>query len=239
MIVRESGDDTLLVMRQMDHAALTGEFAARLADAPEPRGAFVAAARVHDNGWREADEAPLLDRATGRPHTFRSIPDAPYREVWERGMARAVALDPHVGLLVTLHGARFFSNRTGGGTVEFHAAAKRHATTLLGALGLGGTYDDLPRDVEAQSGWIAFLDGLSLFVCESWRSPWRADVPDGHVTVERAGDVVTMDPWPFGDAFEAEVPARVLPAQRWATEDAMRRALDAAPVRRLRFSFTP
>lgn len=232
MLVRES-DGRLLLIRQDDHAKLCGEMAARLVDGPEERGAFVAAARVHDNGWREADAAPLLNPHTARPHTYNDYPDEGYLDVWRRGIARAVALDAHVGLLVSLHGSRFFTGSRAPYLREFHDAQCQLQDRLLAGLGLGGSHDALPAPVEEASGWIRFLDGVSLFACGEWGSPRALDAPDCEHVLEREEGRVVVDPWPFDDEFTLTIDAIELARAPYAEQRELDEDVRVAPTRRL------
>lgn len=239
MIVREADDGTLLLMRQVDHAALAGEMAAQLADPRAPASALVAAARAHDNGWREADEAPLVDRETGRPHGYRGYPDAPYRDVWARGIDRAMALDPYVGVLVALHGAQFLA-RGSDADRAFVRRVRARVDDALADLGLGGSSEDLPEPVRAHFERVRFLDGLSLFACEAWSSPWETRLDGAPLVVARREDsALTTRPWVFRAPFEASVPARPIPRRRYEdTADVLRALADAEP-RTLGFRFAP
>lgn len=239
MIVRRE-DGHLLLMRQIDHAALSGEFATRLADAPAPVSALVAGAREHDNGWREADAAPVVDAETGRPHAYSDMPHAPYREIWERGMTRATALEPYLGLLVMLHGAQFFGRSKDPAHVSLFESTRAAIDEMLAKLGLDGSYDTLPEPARTHRDWIRFFDGLSLFVCEGWDSPWGADSPRGRIIVEqREPGRVTLQPWLFREPFAIEVAARVVADRPYASDEDLRAALDAAQYRTMRWAFAP
>jgi hypothetical protein len=230
MIVQEA-DGRILLYPQEAHAHVAGEMAAELLGAPAPRAAFVAAVRVHDNGWREADAAPLLNGRTGLPHSFNDYPDAGYLDIWRRGISRAVALDAHVGLLVSLHGARFFANDTKPELRAFYEEQRALQDSLLRDLGLGGRWDALPKEVGDQVAWMRFFDGLSLFFCGVWGSPRTLTSPQGEHDVERIDGRLVVDPWPFDEEFDVAIQARELDRTRRATVDELRRDHEAAPRR--------
>lgn len=196
IVVREAGE--WWAFRQEAHAHLAGELAARVPVVRWERSAFVAAARLHDNGWREADSAPTLD-SDGVPHRFYAVSPEVYLGVWRRGIARAAAVDGLVGLLVGLHGARFFATNPHPQVRALHDEERAREDRVLGELGLGGSWRDLPAGVRAASDWIAFLDRLSLLLCGELADDLTTEV-DGvaHRTL-RTGDDVTVDPWPFDD----------------------------------------
>ena len=67
MIVQRQ-DSELLLVRQTDHAALSGMLAEHWGDGdfacPEPRAAVLLAAARHDDGWREWELAPKVNPTT-------------------------------------------------------------------------------------------------------------------------------------------------------------------------------
>ena len=77
MIIQEQGDHLILI-RQTDHAMLSGFFARALGNKifsrPEPFESFCLAATEHDNGWNEWELLPQIDPRTFTPYNFMSIP---------------------------------------------------------------------------------------------------------------------------------------------------------------------
>ena len=67
MIIQEQGDQLILI-RQTDHAMLSGFFARALGNKlfsrPEPFESFCLAAAEHDNGWNEWELLPQIDPKT-------------------------------------------------------------------------------------------------------------------------------------------------------------------------------
>lgn len=239
MIVDHDADGLVLV-EQEAHARLTGELAARLPFRLQHHAAFVAAARVHDNGWREADEAATVDEE-GRPHTFNNVPDDVYEDLWRRGIERAAGVDPLVGLLVGLHGARFFETRDSPGMRTLVEDERRRQDEVLASLGLGGSWDDLPPAVEEASAWIALLDALSLLLCGAGLpdqiSPRVGSQP---YTLTRAGTQATVDPWPYEEPdVDTSVAARVIGAGPYPDHEALRAALASAPWTRREVTVRP
>lgn len=233
MIVADDGEGVRLVA-QDDHAHLAGELAAAVtAGSPAlrlDRSAFVSAARVHDNGWREADALPDLDDH-GRPRTFLSLPDAPYEAVWRRGIERAAALDPLTGLLVGLHGARFFGYRRSDGMRRLLLEERARQDAALAELGLGGSSAELPPEVQAPSDLIAFLDAVSLQACGALGDVVTQEVAGTPMTCSRDGDRLLVEPWLFeGDGFQVQAPVRRLRRSHWDSAAGLRADLSAAPI---------
>ena len=228
MIVEEDRRGLVLIDQEA-HARLTGDLAARLPFLVPHHAAFVAAARVHDNGWREADAAPTVDEQ-GRPHTFNKVPDDRYEQLWRRGIDRGAAVDELVGLFVGLHGSRFFETRDSPGMHRLVEEERERQSAVLQRLGLGGSWDALPESVQVASDWIAMLDALSLLLC-------GAGLPDqitprvGPIgyTLRRTEQTVSVDPWPYGrDPLTLGVEARRLEATTFDSEQALAGALSEA-----------
>jgi uncharacterized protein DUF3891 len=106
MILQEC-EDQLLVIRQTDHAILSGFFAREWGNEvfqrPEPFESFCLAAGEHDNGWREWELEPRIDPKTRLPYSFMSIPTEEHVALYQRGIERVVQADPYAGLLVSMH----------------------------------------------------------------------------------------------------------------------------------------
>jgi hypothetical protein len=229
MIVDREGEG-LVVIDQEAHARLTGELAANLPFQVAHHAAFVAAARVHDNGWREADRDATVDE-DGQPHTFNNVPDEIYEDLWRRGIERAAAVDPLVGLLVGLHGSRFFETRDSPGMRALVADERARQARVLAELGLGGSWDDLPASVAEASDWIAMLDALSLLLCGAGLPDQISpSVGEQRYTLTRTSLGVAIDPWPYeGGPLQLGVEARRIAPGPYRDHDALRRALEAAP----------
>ena len=239
MIVDREGE-ALVVIDQEAHARLTGELAANLPFQVAHHAAFVAAARVHDNGWREADRDATVD-GDGRPHTFNNVPDELYEDLWRRGIERAAAVDPLVGLLVGLHGARFFETRDSPGMRALVADERDRQDRVLAELGLGGSWDDLPASVAQASDWIAMLDALSLLLCGAGLPDQISpNVGEQRYTLTRTSLGVAIDPWPYeGGPLQLRVEARRIAPGPYPDHDALRRALEEAPWEERDVTVTP
>lgn len=233
MLVRDDGDGGLLIVLQEDHAHHAGELAAALTEAvPAPQAAWIAAARTHDNGWRESDAAPRLDPRTGRPHTYRSVPDDVYVDVWRRGIDRALALDAYAGLLVSLHGLRFFGNRDTPEARAFYIERRAQQDRLLAELGAPeAAWDRLPEDVRTHHEWLRWVDGLSLFLLGDWGDELElAAAARRHHLRRRDDRTVAMAPFPFAHPLTFRVPALRLAGERYEDERALQAAFaDARP----------
>jgi hypothetical protein len=111
MILQDRGDH-LLVIRQTDHAILSGFLARQWGNEcfrrPDMFESFCLAAREHDNGWAEWELQPRIDPKTRMPYTFMSIPTEEHIALYQRGIDRIVRVDPYAGLLVSIHCAGLY-----------------------------------------------------------------------------------------------------------------------------------
>jgi Protein of unknown function (DUF3891) len=111
MILQDRGDH-LLVIRQTDHAILSGFLARQIGNEcfrrPDMFESFCLAAREHDNGWAEWELQPRIDPKTRMPYTFMSIPTEEHIALYQRGIDRIVQVDPYAGLLVSIHCAGLY-----------------------------------------------------------------------------------------------------------------------------------
>jgi hypothetical protein len=107
MIVRTLATEQLLCINQTSHALMAAELCRQWGNAefakPAPYEVVMSAIAQHDNGWYEWESAPEVD-AEGAPLAF--IPGPPYWEkipIWQKGIDRAAAQHPYMGLLVSRH----------------------------------------------------------------------------------------------------------------------------------------
>jgi len=111
-MIRRDENGAFYLIRQDDHAKLSGQLAERLGgsvltpllehDADSGRKALTAIA-MHDAGWPLHDDAPTLNNRMQPRDVFESKADIAMK-VWTASADRAAAVDPYIGLLVSLHG---------------------------------------------------------------------------------------------------------------------------------------
>jgi hypothetical protein len=114
MLVAER-EDCVRFVTQPAHAAVAGQFAEAWGGRFEPltpRGAVVAAAYNHDNGWFEYDRRPHRDE-DGALIDFRSVSPNRWISFYEDGIDGVADLDPYAGLLASLHGSGLRQRRYG------------------------------------------------------------------------------------------------------------------------------
>jgi hypothetical protein len=241
-VIVRARDGELWLLAQDDHARLSGSFAA-LWDGgglPPPPAEVVRAAAIHDRGWRQWDARPLVDPATGLPHPYSRMPGEDYRRIWTGTLEGAWREGELAGLLVSGHGMRFFGRKRGADDRAFLAEQRGREAAAREAL---------DRRQSARLGlwheWFFFWDGLSLFCCEGWPSPWVQRLPllgGGKVelVVRRhprsrgapGGETVSVSPFPFRAPFRVEAPVAILGAGPFADQGELDAAWEARRTER-------
>jgi hypothetical protein len=238
--------DGLLCVRQLDHAALSGEFARSWGGAMpplRPRESVVLAIARHDAGWDGPDQVPALDPGTGLPYTYRSSPLVDALAVAERSVARVGAVDPYAGWLVSRHFASFHAGSEAPEARAWVTAQVGHRAELLSLAAPRVGREALhPHVLEANFDWLQLLDGVSLAACEAWESWTSRETCAGYgeetTTFDYRGAGEGDDParvrarlvpWPFAAAeVRATVPAVRIAAGPWDSPEALARAWDDA-----------
>lgn len=267
MIVREDGK-RLTLFRQPDHANLSGQLAAAWGAPPwEPAAPFpsvVLGARLHDEAWREWDEAPELTDGHGRPQSFFEVSRVTTAAMYTRGATAVEALDSYAGLMVSLHYSGFFHAHWDWqpfSTPEIFAEPERGALRALvdGELArqarireaLSWSDADETR-LAATYKWLQLWDRISLDVCrQDPVQPWAVEYPEVPATAEPDGPTVSLklslvapgryvlNPYPLLRApFTASLPAVHLDAGS-ASREAFLETWRTAPVESLPVSFEP
>jgi Protein of unknown function (DUF3891) len=235
MIVRRDGEDLLLV-RQADHALLSGWLAAGWGappwQAPEPRNSTIIGARLHDLAWTPFDEQ-LPRRPDGQPYAFFEVDRSTSTDFYLRGLDAVEAIDPYAGLLGSLHYSGFYTSHWGWQhwarpssleepTKRFIAHELERQTRLRHQLGLGPTDE---RPLACNYLWLQMWDRISLDICRHGFSGFAEDypaVPAGYApdaeTVRlrielREGGVCRLDPYPLlPNPCHARIPCVRVPA---------------------------
>jgi hypothetical protein len=222
IVVSEPGG--LVCITQPDHAYFSGQLAAlwradALPDHPH-RDEIVFAAREHDNGWRETDAAPRVDREPGRPHDFLTLPWEARREVWRRGVARFAAERPRSALLIAEHAAWLHRERRGEPEVD---ALLAELDELRGELWEAADTD--AEQIAADYRFVYFTDFVSLAASSRWSDPVDRSYRDAALRVRWSGDgegggggsgTIRLDPFPLAGATTFRIPCRRIPERRYS-----------------------
>jgi len=258
MIIQEQGDHLILI-RQTDHAVLSGYFARELGNEifarPEPLESFQLAAEEHDNGWNEWELQPRIDPFTFMPYSFMSLPTQEHIDLYQRGIERVVKVDRYAGLLVSMHCAGLY-DRTRATIPGFSAKyVKSHEAPVvsdflqrlrLQQLRLKMDLRGDPATVKfSDDKWLQAnvqrleaLDRLSLYFCLGPLEGATIDaVPADYMGTEvdwdlqpEGNDGATLEPYPFRrDPLEISILARRIPKRRYADDLELQKVLAQAP----------
>jgi hypothetical protein len=251
----------LLLVRQTDHMALSGQLAAAWGNdrfaRPVPFGPLVVAAAEHDTGWTRWEDAPTVDPSTKRPYQFYDLPVELHLTLYREGVDAVAAKDAHAGLLVNLHCQGLYNQRFGL-TPELtmrRLAPEQEATVRRSLAALQAQHRDLGRRVRideptlwAQYELLQVYDVLSLYLCmlplrETTLGPVPLGVGGEMMSLALRpvgeGDVI-VSPWPFRErSLTVSVPARLVPQREYASDDDFRQALAAAEGLTLNFVLQP
>jgi hypothetical protein len=235
MIVRRDGDDLLLV-RQADHALLSGWLAAGWGappwQAPEPREPTIIGARLHDLAWTPFDEQLRL-RPDGQPYAFFEVERSISTEFYLRGLDAVEAMEPYAGLLGSLHYSGFYASHWGWQhwakpsqledvLERFVARELERQGRLRRQLGFGPTEE---RRLACNYFWLQLWDRISLDICMFGFAGFTEDyptVPVGYAPDAKtvrlhielsAGGVCRLDPYPLLlNPYRARIPCVRVPA---------------------------
>lgn len=265
MIIQEHGDHLILI-RQTDHAVLSGYFARECGNEhfapPQPLESFLLAATEHDNGWKEWESLPEIDPLTFLPYSFMSIPTEEHIDFYQRGIERVVKVDRYAGLLVSLHCANLY-DRTRATMPGFSAKYVKSQETAIVSdflqrlrlqqlrLKVDLRADPLTKDfsdekwLQANAQRLEALDRLSLYFClgplegatiDAVPADYRGKEIDWELQPE-GSNAATMEPYPFRrDPLEISILARRIPKKRYADDDEFQKALAQAQYFAMKFT---
>ena len=264
MIVQQHGDP-IVVIRQTDHAFLSGFFAREwgneVFERPEPFASFCLAAAEHDNGWQEWEMLPGVDPKTFAPHTFMTVPTDEHIALYQRGIERAVRADLYAGMLIVGHCMNLYDRARAtmpGYSAKYVRSHEQHlAADFVQRLRLQQLRlkVDLRNDpamrpftdesrIKANQQRLDALDRLSLYFCLGE----GGDITIEDVPVNEQSEVdwqlrevgenrYTLDPYPFRrEPLEFALLERRIPKRRYMDEGDLQTVLTAAPFYNARFT---
>jgi hypothetical protein len=268
MIVQQTSDP-MLVIRQTDHAILSGFFAREwgndLFPRPEPFSSFCLAAAEHDNGWQEWEMTPGVDPKSFAPYSFMSVPTDEHVSLYQRGIDRVVKSDLYAGLLVASHCMGLYdrakATMPGYSAKYVKTQEQQHANDFVQRLRLQQLRlkVDLRNDpatkaltdeklITANIQRLAALDRLSLYFClgadhdttiEGVPMNGNGEEADWELRAAGGNDF-TLDPYPFRrEPLEFALLARRIPRRRYMDDADLQTVLSAAPFFQLKFTLRP
>lgn len=159
MIVREKSGSFVLV-KQHDHALVSGEFARHWTESPWPADPTLYAISHHDVAWKELDETVRWNEETGRPYSFMDYPSGPKVRAYAAGVNFVEAHSPYAGCLCSMHYETITRGSEDETEKRFAEAEARRQERLRERMS-GEELESLEHNL----GLLKLCDGLSLFVC--------------------------------------------------------------------------
>jgi hypothetical protein len=229
VLVRQTRSGAIILVRQDDHARLSG----RLAElwgappwrVPEPRRQVALGASLHDLAWVGWDQQALL--AGSRPVPFYAVPRTVTAPMYERGVDAVERLDAYAGLLASLHYAGLFASYWGWeplADVAGMPAAERAAVAALldheraRQVRLRDRLQPVEEELERAYKYLQLWDRISLHVGgQGLDEPWEGEYPEVEgirlrIRLEPPGRCL-LDPYPLLQEPVSEImPARRLGA---------------------------
>jgi hypothetical protein len=258
--------DPIIVIRQTDHAFLSGFFAREwgndLFSRPEPFSSFCLAAAEHDNGWQEWELAPGVDPRTFIPYSFMTVPTEEHISLYQRGIDRILKVDHYAGLLAISHCMGLYDRSRAtipGFSAKYVKSQEQHvANDFVQRLRLQQLRlkVDLRNDpstkpftdeklIKANAQRLEALDRLSLYFCLGAAEdasieavPANDDGKEVDWEVRPVGSSrFTIHPYPFRrDPLEFAILARRIPKRRYTDDDDLHTVLATTPFFNIRFA---
>ena len=264
MILYEQ-DNEVVIIRQTDHALLSGFFAREWGNEqfsrPEPFESFRLAAAEHDNGWQEWEILPKVDPATFLPYSFMSIPTEAHIALYQHGLERILKVDHYAALLVSMHCALLYDRSRStmpGYSAKYVRSSEAHMVSdfvqrlRLQQLRLKVDLRSNPatkvfteeKYLQANLQRLEALDRLSLYFClptlgDSTIEAVPVNDQGGEADWElrREDGTITLSPYPFRrEPLSVSILARRVPKRRYADDTEFQNILARAPYSPVKFT---
>lgn len=224
------------LVRQPDHARVSGDIAQQLAiaGAPPVDDDIVRGIGLHDEGWKDFDNGSERLSATpatysgenvalnaeGRPLAFLDIKAGDFLRAWRGSIDSAEAVAPIAALIVSGHFCRLgkfglsmaaYAEDDARSVREFLASEKQRQGRWLRRQSRGESEMQYWTDV------LQFCDLLSLYLCcgskESVEFPQRIGPKGETIRLQLQDAAFVLSPAPFAKEVELSVEARPYPAE--------------------------
>ncbi|HZL70802.1 MAG TPA: DUF3891 family protein [Candidatus Limnocylindrales bacterium] len=223
------------LVRQPDHARVSGEIVQQLAiaGAPPVDDDIVRGISLHDEGWAAFDEGRERLQATpanyssanvaldreGRPLAFLDIKAGDFLRAWRGSIDSAEAVAPIAALIVSGHfcrlgkfgiGMAVYSEDDARSVREFLASEEQRQCRLL------RLQNRSEGEVQYWTDVLQFCDLLSLYLCcgaqESVEFPQGIGPNDETIKLQVQDEVFVLTPSPLVKEVEFSVEAHPYPA---------------------------
>ncbi|RWZ54782.1 DUF3891 family protein [Halobacillus fulvus] len=253
MIVNEREEDFLMI-RQHDHAKLSGEivshwkkdFLLRSKLREEADWAIV----QHDRAWIPLDEEPRWNEEKQRPYSFIDYPQEEKFAAYQRGIEEVASQSLYAGMLCSMHYQSFLPDDSEDPVVrQFVEEEKQRQEDLFATMAM-----DIPRDVyDLHFRRLQFCDDLSLYVCMqepgtpkeqevSWfKNGFRQSfdfAPEGMMAHWIDDKQVSVDPFPFQAPFDVLIPYKIV-MKKEIEKLGLKKAYDEAETDQRPVTFIP
>ena len=250
MIVHPVGDTAEIVM-QVDHSLVAGRLA-ELWPGLEPRESVLAAAALHDCGWRSWEACPRLDEETGAPQNFLRVDIDLHLAFYEAGIGEVTARDRYAGMLVAKHLTGIYRQRYGTQAALVLKRAPDAQAKIDAFVGrIEQRFLALQRElgVSDEEFWrnyvlLQVFDRLSLWLCKgdpAGTGRMEIALPDdGVLSVEPTPAGCALSPWPLAvERAQISVPVRVVPLTGYANDADCAATILATAVEHRVYVLTP
>jgi uncharacterized protein DUF3891 len=193
--------DACWMITQPSHAALAGDFAARMTvdqaqklQVPKLDAALVRAIALHDAGWGVPDSQAIMQSRSisqGCPKSFIACSVSEFLAAWEKSIDVAESAGPGGGYIVSRH----FSRIAEHGASQIAAGGRNQVDRFLEQEAirqkqLAAKQNHSVQELESLTDVLQFCDLLSLYVCSGARD--SVEFPEyfgtkARVTVEADG----------------------------------------------------
>ncbi|SFI89100.1 DUF3891 family protein [Thermoflavimicrobium dichotomicum] len=216
MIVRPK-DDHFVLIKQHDHALVSGKFAVYWREAITPLAATVFAISYHDVGWMKLDETFLWDEKTDQPTDFLHYPLKEKIEAYKEGISKVGAKEPYAGYLCSKHYASFFQRDLTDLGKKFYEEEQERQCLFKQRL----TRAEM-QHVEQNFALLQFCDDLSLALClnepQANTHPWYRDgiwyQGEKYQWIWESDTHLRLEPNCFSRSFTIRIPYQVVSKNR-------------------------
>ena len=159
------------MITQPSHAALAGEFAARMAgvNLPNLDAPIIRAISLHDAGWGMPDaQAIMQSRSVGQgaPRSFVACGVGEFLNAWEKSIDVAASVSPTGGFIVSRHFERIAKANSSKTSESARPAMERFLRNEAARQAkLPVKQEHTPEELETLTDVLQFCDLLSLYVC--------------------------------------------------------------------------
>jgi hypothetical protein len=198
--------DGCWMITQPSHAALAGEFAARITgvDLPNLDSPVIRAIALHDAGWGMPDAQAIMQSRSisqGAPKSFIACGVGEFVNAWEKSIDIAASASAAGGYIVSRHFeriARVNASKIPEGDRQIAESFLQKEAARQAQL--AARQEHTPKELEALTDVLQFCDLLSLYVCCGARQ--NVEFPEyfgikAHLTVETASyrlDPILIEP---------------------------------------------